>query len=120
MIPYLAQGANSSIEDGAVIGLLLGKLASRNQLPQAIQLYEKMRKVRGEVIARESLQQVLPQYEFELFKLIANSEMSIKCATGRHRKNEMRFLKERRNIKRRKRVAFRSDGQSFLNLEDCR
>jgi salicylate hydroxylase len=64
MIPYLAQGANSSIEDGAVIGLLLGKLTSRNQLPQAIKLYEQMRKVRGEGIARESLQQVLPQYEF--------------------------------------------------------
>ena len=61
MIPYLAQGANSSIEDGAVIGLLLGKMTSREQLPQAIRLYEKLRKARGEAIARESLQQVTLQ-----------------------------------------------------------
>lgn len=62
MIPYLAQGANSSIEDGAVIGLLLGKMKSRTQLPQAIRLYQKMRKARGETIARESLLQVSPRH----------------------------------------------------------
>ena len=62
MIPYLAQGANSSIEDGIVIGLLLGKMTSRDQLPQAIRLYEKMRKARGETIARESLLQVKLQW----------------------------------------------------------
>lgn len=61
MIPYLAQGANSSIEDGAVLGLLLGKMTSRDQLPQAVRLYEKVRKARGEAIARESLQQVTLQ-----------------------------------------------------------
>ena len=55
MIPYLAQGANSSIEDGAVIGLLLGKITSKSQLPQALRLYQAIRKPRGEEIARESL-----------------------------------------------------------------
>lgn len=55
MIPYLAQGANSSIEDGAVIGLILGKITSKSQLPQALRLYQSIRKPRGEEIARESL-----------------------------------------------------------------
>ncbi|OBT62776.1 hypothetical protein VE03_07670 [Pseudogymnoascus sp. 23342-1-I1] len=55
MIPYLAQGANSAIEDGATIGLLLGKITSKSQLPQALQMFQTIRKVRGEAIARESL-----------------------------------------------------------------
>jgi salicylate hydroxylase len=55
MIPYLAQGANSSIEDGAVIGFLLGKITCKSQLPQALRLYQAIRKPRGEDIARESL-----------------------------------------------------------------
>jgi salicylate hydroxylase len=59
MIPYLAQGANSSIEDGAVLGLLLGKITSKSQLPQALQMYQAIRKSRGEAIAQESLKMVL-------------------------------------------------------------
>jgi salicylate hydroxylase len=58
MLPYLAQGANSAIEDGAVLGLLLGKIKSRSQLPQALQLYEQLRKTRGETIAQETFKQV--------------------------------------------------------------
>lgn len=58
MLPYLAQGANSAIEDGAVLGLLLGKIKSNGQLPQALQLYEQLRKSRGESIARETFKQV--------------------------------------------------------------
>lgn len=58
MIPYLAQGANSSIEDGAVIGLLLGRITSKGQLRQALEMYQTMRKARGEAIARESLKHV--------------------------------------------------------------
>lgn len=69
MIPYLAQGANSSIEDGAVIGLLLGKIESKAQLPQAIRLYQKMRKTRGEAIAKESLQQVQRYISHKSFAL---------------------------------------------------
>ncbi|KAI9640188.1 hypothetical protein NHQ30_011425 [Ciborinia camelliae] len=57
MLPYLAQGANSSLEDGAVIGYLLGKInvaSQRTQLHQAAKVYEKLRKGRGEAIARET------------------------------------------------------------------
>jgi salicylate hydroxylase len=58
MLPYLAQGANSAIEDGAVLGLLLGHMQSRKQLPQALRMYEKLRKARCYAIARETFKQV--------------------------------------------------------------
>ncbi|WYZ43952.1 hypothetical protein EsH8_VII_000388 [Colletotrichum jinshuiense] len=57
MLPYLAQGANSAVEDGAVLGLLLGHLTSKSQLPIALRLYEKLRKARGESIVRETFKQ---------------------------------------------------------------
>jgi salicylate hydroxylase len=58
MLPYLAQGANSSIEDGAVLGLILGHVRSRGQLPGALKMYEILRKKRGEAIVRETFRQV--------------------------------------------------------------
>jgi hypothetical protein len=58
MLPYLAQGANSAIEDGAVLGLLLGHLETKDQLPQALKMYERLRKSRGDAIARETFKQV--------------------------------------------------------------
>lgn len=58
MLPYLAQGANSAIEDGAVLGLLLGRIKSRNNVPQALKMYEELRKARGESIVRETFKQV--------------------------------------------------------------
>jgi 2-polyprenyl-6-methoxyphenol hydroxylase-like FAD-dependent oxidoreductase len=58
MLPYLAQGANSAIEDGAVLGLLLGAVESSSHLPKALKLYEQLRKSRGEAIVRETFKQV--------------------------------------------------------------
>ncbi|KAK8112023.1 FAD binding domain-containing protein, partial [Apiospora kogelbergensis] len=57
MLPYLAQGANSAIEDGAVLGLLLGFMKSKAQLPKALKLYEKLRKARGDAIVKETFKQ---------------------------------------------------------------
>ena len=57
MLPYLAQGANSSMEDGAVLGNVLSALEKKEQLPQALALYEKLRKKRGEAIVRETFAQ---------------------------------------------------------------
>jgi salicylate hydroxylase len=59
MLPYLAQGANSSIEDGAVLGLLLAPeyFTARSQLPETLQLFQDIRKSRGEGIARETFKQ---------------------------------------------------------------
>lgn len=58
MLPYLAQGANSAVEDGSVLGLLLGHIASKNELPQALKLHEKLRKTRGDAIVKEAFKQV--------------------------------------------------------------
>lgn len=60
MLPYLAQGANSAIEDGAVLGLLLGHLRSKDQLPKALQMYQQLRKTRGDGIVNETFKQVSP------------------------------------------------------------
>lgn len=57
MLPYLAQGANSSLEDGAVLGNLLAVVKDKEQLPEALRLYEKLRKKRGEAIVRETFAQ---------------------------------------------------------------
>ncbi|KAI1113300.1 hypothetical protein F5Y14DRAFT_418388 [Nemania sp. NC0429] len=57
MLPYLAQGANSAIEDGAVVGLLLGSIQSRDHVPKALGIYYKLRKVRSDVIVKETLKQ---------------------------------------------------------------
>ncbi|KAK2606858.1 hypothetical protein N8I77_005581 [Diaporthe amygdali] len=57
MLPYLAQGANSAVEDGAVLGQLLGHVKTKDQVPQALRLYEKLRKARGEAIVRETFKQ---------------------------------------------------------------
>lgn len=58
MLPYLAQGANSAVEDGAVLGLLLGHIKSKEQVPKALKMYETLRKQRGEAIQRETFKQV--------------------------------------------------------------
>jgi salicylate hydroxylase len=58
MLPYLAQGANSSLEDGAVLGTILKSVTKKSQLPNALIMYEKLRKVRSEAIARETFKQV--------------------------------------------------------------
>lgn len=60
MLPYLAQGANSSLEDGAVLGYLLSKVnqqTKNEQLPKAAKLYQELRKERGERIQKETFKQ---------------------------------------------------------------
>ncbi|KAI0401996.1 hypothetical protein F4802DRAFT_392795 [Xylaria palmicola] len=57
MLPYLAQGANSAIEDGAVLGLLLGSIKSREHLPKALRMYQELRKARGDAIVKETFKQ---------------------------------------------------------------
>ncbi|RDH28929.1 hypothetical protein BDQ94DRAFT_93927 [Aspergillus welwitschiae] len=57
MLPYLAQGANSSLEDGAVLGGLLGHMKHKSDLPAILRIYEKLRKSRGEAIVRETFKQ---------------------------------------------------------------
>ena len=60
MLPYLAQGANTSLEDGAVLGYLLGKVSQgskERQLPRVAKSYRDLRKGRVEMIQREAFGQ---------------------------------------------------------------
>ena len=60
MLPYLAQGANSSLEDGAVLGHLLGKVRARDmvrQLPRVAETYQALRMERGRRIQLETFRQ---------------------------------------------------------------
>lgn len=58
MLPYLAQGAASAIEDGAALGAVLRSVTSTADMPSAIATWERLRKPRGEGIARGALEQV--------------------------------------------------------------
>ena len=58
MLPYLAQGAGSSLEDGAALGVLLSKADSRQDLPQNLKLYEQLRKPRSSALQKRSMLQV--------------------------------------------------------------
>lgn len=53
-LPYLAQGAAQAIEDGAVLGALLSKIPSAEQVPGALLAFEALRKPRTERIVKES------------------------------------------------------------------
>ncbi|KAI1759189.1 FAD/NAD(P)-binding domain-containing protein [Hypoxylon sp. FL1150] len=57
MLPYIGQGANSAIEDGAVLGRLLGHIQRKEQIGEVLKMYEELRKPRGEAIVKEALGQ---------------------------------------------------------------
>ena len=60
MLPYLAQGANSALEDGAVLGVLLGKVrreGKATQLRKVARIYQSLRRDRGAEIQKESFAQ---------------------------------------------------------------
>lgn len=60
MLPYLAQGANSSLEDGAVLGHLLSKVRRSEmatQLPKVSRMYQDLRMPRGRRIQLETFKQ---------------------------------------------------------------
>ena len=52
-------GANSALEDGAVLGRLLRYVTGPEKISEALDLYQKVRKKRGEAIARETFKQVI-------------------------------------------------------------
>lgn len=58
MLPYIGQGANSAIEDGAVLGRLLGHIQRKEQIGKVLEMYEQLRKPRGDAIVRETFGQV--------------------------------------------------------------
>jgi 2-polyprenyl-6-methoxyphenol hydroxylase-like FAD-dependent oxidoreductase len=95
MLPYLAQGANSAIEDGAVLGLPLGHIKTKDQVPQALKMYERLRKSRGDAIAREAFKQVSNVHRLQrlhqVLTLRAGSENLSTCTMDQSKSLAMRF-----------------------------
>ena len=58
MLPYMAQGANSALEDGAVLGGILSKVQSKSELSSALKIYQDLRKPRSWAMVKGSLKQV--------------------------------------------------------------
>jgi len=56
-LPYLAQGAAISVEDGGVLGGLLAKIRSRNDVPRVLALYEQLRRPRTSAVVLGSTKQ---------------------------------------------------------------
>lgn len=53
----MAQGANSSLEDGATIGALLSKVHRKEQIPAAMDIYDAIRRARVDQLVRETFVQ---------------------------------------------------------------
>lgn len=56
-LPYLAQGAAISVEDGGVLGGLLSKIRSKKDVPRVLALYEQMRRPRTSAVVLASTKQ---------------------------------------------------------------
>jgi salicylate hydroxylase len=54
MLPYIAQGANSALEDAAVLGHLLSKVSSCQDLATVAGLYQNIRRERVSYIHAET------------------------------------------------------------------
>ena len=63
ILPYMAQGANSALEDGATLGTLLGKITTKSQIAAVVDVYERLRKERVLKIRAETFNH---QEEFHL------------------------------------------------------
>ncbi|KAH7237940.1 hypothetical protein B0J15DRAFT_516523 [Fusarium solani] len=57
MLPYMAQGAGSAIEDGAALGTLLSKIKSKEELPGALKTYQDLRVPRSTALQKWSMKQ---------------------------------------------------------------
>ncbi|KEZ45376.1 hypothetical protein SAPIO_CDS2207 [Scedosporium apiospermum] len=57
MLPYMAQGAGSALEDGAALGILLSKVQSREELPKALKIYQGLRAPRSTALQKWSMKQ---------------------------------------------------------------
>lgn len=68
MLPYLAQGANSSMEDGAVLGGLLQGVKSQKDVGHRLEIFQSLRKKRGEAIVRETFKQVSKMWNLEAWR----------------------------------------------------
>jgi len=50
MLPYVAQGAAQAVEDAAVLGNVLSRITTKDDIPVALKAYELARKERAEKV----------------------------------------------------------------------
>lgn len=74
MLPYMAQGAGSALEDGATLGILLSRVQSRKGLPAALKTYQDLRVPRSTALQKWSMKQVGSPFLLEEF---AEEESSV-------------------------------------------
>ncbi|KAH8084326.1 hypothetical protein BXZ70DRAFT_1046108 [Cristinia sonorae] len=55
MVPYMASGAGQAIEDGYILATLLSRTESLPQLPEALRIYDTIRRPFSQSIQRKSL-----------------------------------------------------------------
>jgi salicylate hydroxylase len=56
MLPHLGQGANQAIEDGVALAVLLERAGDPTEVPDMLRKYEKLRRVRTDVVQAEARQ----------------------------------------------------------------
>jgi salicylate hydroxylase len=56
MLPHLGQGANQAIEDGVALAVLLEQAGDPAEVPDMLRKYEKLRRVRTDVVQAEARQ----------------------------------------------------------------
>jgi salicylate hydroxylase len=56
MLPHLGQGANQAIEDGVALAVLLERAGDPAEVPDMLRKYEKLRRVRTDVVQAEARQ----------------------------------------------------------------
>ena len=71
MLPYLAQGANSALEDGAIFSALLGEMHRNDRIAAAMAMYEKIRKPRVQSVVEYTF---VHSDEFNLIDGVAQRE----------------------------------------------
>ena len=75
----MAQGANSSLEDAAVLGDLLGRASSSGvALPTALSLFDKLRRARMERLVAETFAQATEHHLPDGPEQIARDKMLAK------------------------------------------
>lgn len=90
MLPYLAMGSCSALEDAAVLGDLLGQIRSKKDVPEALRVYEKLRKSRGEAIVEETFKQVGSAFSGSLLNSLMwgfHRDMTSTCLMARNRRS---------------------------------
>ncbi len=56
MLPHLGQGANQAIEDGVALAVLLERARDSAEIPDILPKYEKLRRIRTDVVQAEARQ----------------------------------------------------------------